>query len=391
MKRKICALGLTAALSVSLLTTPAFAAETSFKDVSGHWAADAIASVVEKKLFNGTSEDTFSPDASMNRGMFVTVLGRFAEGMGYEVSGTPTFADVPADAYYAKYVAWGAANGIVNGISETEFAPNADVTREQMCALFVRFLEFVKYPLPETGELTFADAASISSWAVDPVKTAVALDLIKGAETAEGTVFNPAASATRAQVATVFLRQDELEGIKDLKPAAPVVPETPPATTDPEQTTTPQQPATTPETPSGGGGGAGGGGSVTPAPEKVPVNTAGHTQAEIDKEAEIVGYLREMVSRYSNLPYLNSTCKEVQDIYKQLMGCINDALNARDTKGTFLTEDYIKTTYSTEIELVRAAYKALNDDQYNEFVGVGIRLGSTSHTKAVMSYFGISK
>ena len=130
MKRKICALGLTAALSISLLTTTAFAAETSFQDVSGHWAAEAISAVVEKKLFNGTSEDTFSPDASMNRGMFVTVLGRFAENMGYEVSGSSTFSDVAADAYYARYVAWGAANSIVKGVSETEFSPNADVTRE---------------------------------------------------------------------------------------------------------------------------------------------------------------------------------------------------------------------------------------------------------------------
>ncbi len=98
MKRKICALAMTAAISLSLLTMPALAAETSFKDVSGHWAEAAIAAVVEQKLFQGTSEDTFSPDESMNRGMFVTVLGRFAEGMGYKAAGAPSFTDVAADA-----------------------------------------------------------------------------------------------------------------------------------------------------------------------------------------------------------------------------------------------------------------------------------------------------
>ena len=396
MKRKICALGLTAALSISLLTTSAFAAEASFKDASGHWAEAAISTVVEKNLFNGTSEDTFSPDVSMSRGMFVTVLGRFAEGMGYDVSGTPAFSDVASDAYYAKYVAWGAANGIVNGVSETEFSPDADVTREQMCALFVRFLEFVQYPMPETGDLTFADTDQISSWAVDPVKTAVALGLIQGIETDDGMAFDPAGNATRAQVATVFLRLDGLDGIYDLKPVTPATPEDPaaPAPVDPaQQPANPSQPASTDPAGGGGGGGggAGGGGGGAGGSKTVPVNTAGHTQDEIDKEEQIVGYLREMETKYENMSYINSTSQEVQDVYKDLMGCISDALNQRDTKGTFLTEDYIKSTYGNEIEQVRSAYKALDDEQNNEFVNVGIRLGNTSHTEEVMSYFGVRK
>ena len=381
MKQKICALALTAALSISLLTIPAFAAETSFKDVSGHWAADAIASVVEKKLFNGTSEDTFSPDASMNRGMFVTVLGRFAEGMGYPVSGTSTFSDVAADAYYAKYVAWGAANGIVNGVSATEFSPNADVTREQMCALFVRFLEFIKYPLPETKDLTFVDAGKISGWAVEPVKTAVTLGLIQGAETAEGVVFNPADSATRAQVATVFLRQDGLEGIKDLKPDAPAEPAPGTDTKEPETQTT--QPATDPA--QGGGGGGGGGSSVTPAPQPEPSKE--YTAEEKEKEAQIAGYLEEMVHNYENMPYLNSTQQIVKDTYSILMSTIKDALAARE-KGAFLSEDYVKTNYADAIDQVKSAYKSLDEDQNTQFMNVGLRLGNTSHTRAALNYFG---
>ena len=382
MKQKICALALTAALSISLLTTPAFAAETSFKDVSGHWAADAIASVVEKKLFNGTSEDTFSPDASMNRGMFVTVLGRFAESIGCEVSGTPAFSDVAADAYYAKYVAWGAANGIVNGVSETQFSPNSDVTREQMCALFVRFLEFVKYSVPETEELTFADNGKISSWAVDPVKTAVALGLIQGSETADGVVFNPSDSATRAQVATVFLRLDGLDGIRDLKPSAPVDPE--PTTTPDNTTTTPsdqnQQPATEPGN-VGGGGSVGGGTTVKPEDTK-------HTEKEIVEEIEIAGYLQEMLDNYRKMEYVKTTDKLVQDTYNTLMTAIESGLKAHNN-GMFLDQAYINSQFPDEIKQVKDAYyHQMTSEQRKQFKSVGLGLGP--HALTVLDYFKIT-
>ncbi len=387
MKRKICAFGLTAALSISLLTTSALAAETSFKDVSGHWAEQAVGAVVEKKLFNGTSEDTFSPDASMNRGMFVTVLGRFAENLGFTVSGTSTFSDVSDDAYYAKYVAWGASNNIVKGVSETEFAPGADVTREQMCTLFVRFLEYVKYPMPTVGELSFVDANQISDWAADAVKSAVALGLIQGISTDEGMSFDPAGNATRAQVATVFLRLDGLAGIHDLKPAEPVAPTEP---ANPETPATPEQPAqpTTPEQPSGGGGGAGGGGGNT-----VPVDTAGHTQAEINEEAEIVGYLRDIVVGYSGDAFNNYTknsSQEVKDAYRILIDTVKAALNERDTAGSFLSKEFIQDKYKAEIAEVKGLYRAMDKDTKDDFVNAGIRLGNISNTQKVMKYFGVS-
>ena len=382
MKRKICALAVTAALSISLLTTPASALETSFADVSGHWAEEAVSAVVEKGLFNGTSEDTFSPDVSMNRGMFVTVLGRFAEGMGFEVSGTPAFEDVPADAYYARYVAWGAENGIVNGVSETSFAPDANVTREQMCALFVRFLDFIKYHIPETGDLTFVDADSISDWAVEPVKTAVTLGLIQGKPAADdGTAFDPAGKATRAEVATVFLRLDGLEGIYDLKPAEPAPSVTPETPADPTPTPTPT-PQPEPADPNNGGGGGGGGG-VTPQPQPEPI------KEDKEKEAKIVGYLEEMVENYKDMPYLKATHQDVQDTYAILMDTIQQAL-ADHNNGTFLSQDYVKTHYAPAVDEVKSRYKAMDNELQTEFKNVGLRLGNTMHTKEVLNYFGFS-
>ena len=380
MKQKICALAVTAALSISLFTTPAFAAETSFTDVSGHWAEEAVSAVVEKGLFNGTSEDTFSPDVSMNRGMFVTVLGRFAEGMGFEVSGTSAFEDVPADAYFARYVAWGAENGIVNGVSETSFAPDADVTREQMCALFVRFLEFVKYELPEIGELTFADTAKISSWAVDPVKTAVALGLIQGVQTSDGTVFNPADSATRAQVAAVFLRLDGLEGIYDLKPAAPAEPTTPaePVTPEPTEPTTPANPI---------GGGGGGGGEAPSQPTQPSQPAKEYTEAEKAKEAEIAGYLKDMLNMYDGFD-MSDKSKVVRDTFRTLMETLRSALKARDN-GAFLSKEYVQENYADTIAEVKAAYYGMSSEDSLEFETTA--MGMSSHVIAILNYFGVKR
>ena len=222
MKNKIFTLVLAACMMV-LGAAPVFATEAAFTDTTGHWAQDAIASVVEKGLFNGTSETTFSPELDMNRGMFVTVLGRFAEKMGADIKGNASFEDVSQDAYYAPYVAWAADQGIVKGTSEITFSPADPVTREQMCALFIRLLDYAKYEVPSPeGVVDFIDQAEISDYAQNNVMSATALGLIKGIQETDGMAFRPRESATRAQVATVFLRLDGLEGIYEvLKPVDP--------------------------------------------------------------------------------------------------------------------------------------------------------------------------
>lgn len=389
MKQKICALALTAALSTSLLITPAFAAEVSFTDTSGHWAAQAISTVVEKNLFQGTSEDTFSPDVSMNRGMFVTVLGRFAKSMGYDVTGTPAFTDVAETAYYAPFVAWASTNGIVQGVGEGKFAPDQSVTREQMCALFVRFLTFVGYPLPTDGQLSFVDENQISDYAKDPVQTAVALGLIKGSETANGVEFRPDSSATRAEVATVFVRLSELEGIMDLKPAEPSTP------TTPDTPSTPTTP-TTPETPSNPGGGGGGGGAVTPTTPTNPTTPenpqpTAPTEEDIAKEAEVVGYLQTMSNNYATSDYINSIDAGAKKCLKILMDAINDALKSRaENKDVFLSKDYVMRTYEDAIAEFKATYNALTKEQKDDVQNAVLVLESLGHLQVVMGYFGIN-
>ena len=347
MKQKICALALTVALSTTLFTTPALAAEVSFSDTSAHWAREAISAVVEKGLFQGTSADTFSPNMSMNRGMFVTVLGRFAEGIGCTISGTAAFDDVSSSAYYAPYVAWASSNGIVQGVGGGLFAPGSDVTREQMCALFVRFLTFMGYPLPAGGSLDFADAADISSYAVDAVKISVELGLIQGSQSPEGMVFRPADSATRAEVATVFLRLDGLPGIHDL--------------------TQPEIPASS-------------------AFDKL-------TPEERAMEEQVAGYLTTMVENYNGMvadksSYYSRTGPEAKACVAQLMDCINQALNDRANDKP-LTKEHIRSDYKGQIKQVKDSYSAMTDQQATEFENIVIRLETLTHLKVVMDYFGV--
>lgn len=114
-----------------------------FDDTVSHWAKDAIDFVVEKGLFNGTSQITFSPDNSMTRGMFVTVLGRM-HGADISKYKTVSFTDVDTSQYYAPYVAWAAENKIVSGIGSNRFAPGNTVTREQAAAMLANYRAFAE-------------------------------------------------------------------------------------------------------------------------------------------------------------------------------------------------------------------------------------------------------
>ena len=173
-----------------------------FVDVEDKWYVEPIDFVVNNGLFGGTGTDTFSPDAPMTRGMFVTVLGRLA-GAEVDPDAETKFVDVPADKWYAGYVKWAEENGIVHGVSETQFKPDAIVTREQICKMMVEYCNYAEITLAELNEnASFNDADDISSWAVDYVEQAHKAGLVNGNENGD---FRPLANATRAEAATVFM------------------------------------------------------------------------------------------------------------------------------------------------------------------------------------------
>ena len=174
-----------------------------FTDVTeGDWFYDAVRYAYETGLMDGVGDNLFAPNSETTRAQLVTILYRL-EGEP-EVSGTSGFTDVEADTWYTDAVAWAAANGIVNGVSETEFAPGKDITREQLATILFRYAEAKGYDVSARADLSaYPDADQIQSYAAESVAWAVAEGLIQGFE---DNTLRPAGNATRAQIATILMR-----------------------------------------------------------------------------------------------------------------------------------------------------------------------------------------
>lgn len=178
-----------------------------FKDIKNHWAKNDIEFVATRGLFNGTGEDKFSPEISMTRGMFVTVLGRFAEAdiSNYKKS---SFVDVKLDAYYMGYVEWANKNNVVKGIGGGKFDPEGPITREQMAVVMSNYAETIGYNLPKIHkENIFTDNEEISGYAKSALKEIQIAGIILGKDNNK---VDPQGKATRAEVSAVLKRFVEI-------------------------------------------------------------------------------------------------------------------------------------------------------------------------------------
>jgi hypothetical protein len=173
-----------------------------FTDIAGHWAYEAIKFAVENGLFNGTSDTTFSPNVAMDRGMFVTVLGRL-EGIDAAAYTSVAFTDTAAGSYYTPYAAWASANGIVEGVGDGLFAPAQQITRQEMAAMLGRYVNFKSIRLSSETQVSFADDAAIASWAKDGVYALAFAGILNGVG---DDLYAPTKTATRAEVATMLMR-----------------------------------------------------------------------------------------------------------------------------------------------------------------------------------------
>lgn len=151
---------------------------------------------------NGLSNTTFAPGNNITRAMFVTVLYRIEKEPS---SAENTFEDIESGSYYEKAVGWANANGIINGVSDTAFAPNANITREQIAAIMFRYAKY-KGTAP-TGawaiRLDYADTEDISDWAAEAVMFCKLKGIMQGKD---GNLFAPKANATRAETAAILER-----------------------------------------------------------------------------------------------------------------------------------------------------------------------------------------
>ena len=187
-----------------------------FSDVAGpnDWSHEGIDYCVRRSLMVGTGAGTFSPGMNCSRAQIVQIL--------YNLSGDKTdysryylpFTDVAPGAWYYDAVAWAYFNNVVSGTSETTFAPNDVITREQMAVILYGYTaEFAPEFTGNAASLnTFPDAGSVANWAYAAMSWAVGNGLISGMGSGGVSYLAPQGSATRAQASAIIMRYCQLIG-----------------------------------------------------------------------------------------------------------------------------------------------------------------------------------
>ncbi len=169
-------------------------------DIASHWAREHIKACLTSSLLSTTGDASyayFMPDKSATRAQVVTALFR-AKGSP-KPAYSSSFADVPEDSYYASAVSWASQNGIVTGVSDTTFAPDAEVTREQLAVIMYRFAGGKE----AEGDLSaYADRGNVSPFAETAVLWAVKNNIISG----KNGLLLPQGKTTRAEFATMIVR-----------------------------------------------------------------------------------------------------------------------------------------------------------------------------------------
>lgn len=211
MRKKMLSLALALILALSLMPS-AFAAEGvgGFTDVpSGAWYTEELAYALENGYVSGTSDTTFSPSANLTRAQFVTILGRMLN-VDTSLYTSSKFDDVDASSWYGPYVAWAADKGYVNGISVKEFAPNNNLTFEQMGTIMSNYISKSGVVLTPSSTFSgYADEASISRWAQDSMEVMAKYDLLPVNEA--GNV-RPTSPVIRSEAAVALVRLAKGDG-----------------------------------------------------------------------------------------------------------------------------------------------------------------------------------
>ena len=179
---------------------PATEVSEIFIDIlANHWAVAAIQYVYDNGLMIGVSNTEFAPEQTTTRAMIVSMLARLENVTSAESAG---FADVSDGDWYATAVNWAATEGIVSGTGEGDFSPNAAITREQLAAMLMNYAAYKGEDVSARADLS-AYTDQPSTWATEAMQWAVAEGLISGVTNTE---LQPQGNATRAQVAAILQR-----------------------------------------------------------------------------------------------------------------------------------------------------------------------------------------
>lgn len=192
-------------------TTPVEPVALPFTDVKeGDACYAAVQYVYANKLMAGTTDTTFEPEASLQRAMLAQIL--YNKEGATDVATESAYTDVEIGRWYATSCLWAADKGLMNGVSETEFAPKANLTVEQLVKVLY---DYAKSKGVDVTVETATDVATASDWAKDAMSWAVSLKLVAADVDAK-------ADATRAQVAEMLMLTADLKGTE--APATETVP-----------------------------------------------------------------------------------------------------------------------------------------------------------------------
>ena len=180
--------------------------ELPFTDVpEDAWYEDAAGYVYKHGLMAGTSATTFAPDVTTSRAMIATILWRMAGSP--QVNYLMDFSDVDPAAYYGEAIRWASAEGVAGGYGNGTFGPDDPITREQLATMLWRYAQTEGYDVSigeDTNILSYTDVADLSEYAIPAMQWAVGAGIING--TGDGSTLTPQGQATRAQAAVMLMR-----------------------------------------------------------------------------------------------------------------------------------------------------------------------------------------
>ncbi|WP_310502404.1 S-layer homology domain-containing protein [Paenibacillus qinlingensis] len=258
-------------------------AETSsspFSDISGSFAKDAINQLQKEGILTGMDAEHFNPKGTLTRAQFIVIMVK-SLNLPIDNKAVSSFTDV--EGWAVPYIEAAKKYGIIDGISDSMFAPNATLTREQSAVVMVKALQ-KQGEIENSAELTIPDAASVSDWAKKYVALAFKYKLVTGNE--DGS-FNPQGTATREQAAQ--MGSNFIESVEQVKE------DNKPEATAPIPTVTPapvpkETPALTPPPASTGGGG--GDGYLPPSDTAAPVAPTNFASSDITQTGVTLSWTR---------------------------------------------------------------------------------------------------
>ena len=176
-----------------------------FNDVldENAWYYDAVYAAWDAGLMNGVGEGLFAPNATLDRATLATVLYR--EAGEPAAKGMASFTDIAEGQWYTDAVNWAAEQGVVNGYPDGTFRPEAPITRQEMATMLYRLAKAEK--VEEDKLASFPDAASVADWAKDAMNWAVSTEIVNGSTHDDKVNYlDPTATALRCQAAAVACR-----------------------------------------------------------------------------------------------------------------------------------------------------------------------------------------